>query len=575
MRTATAKSSASGVPDRIPVSAIAYRWSIATLACMALASGCAHSDGDGFSPIDLVVPNFSDDDLRQIGMDADREIQRQVEIIYDPIVAGYLNELGQNLASQIAPQPFIYRFRVIKAKDLNAFALPGGYVYIHSETLMRVGSVDELAGILGHEIAHVQARHFSRREAKTALPGLVARAIGMGAAVAAKEPGIAVAGEGVNVALKIGFTREFEAEADHLGAIWVTRAGYDSAALTHFLDKIIRTTEGFPDYLPPYLATHPFPEDRIHAIEAEAETLHPKPVSDPALAAALPLVQARLALLLETGRANLNQGVPEPSDPRIEAVIQRAQETAASGDRDGALLLLARIDDLERADPRVPFLIGELLYENERYAEAAASYLRAIQLDASRALVFFKLGLAFKAAGQSHRAVYAFEQAALRTAEASELRKRSEWEIYKLTFVPIEASGFVDDSRSDAIDAAEAAADAEVTAEPESAAPGQSRAKWEFSTRASQLAWWARLGSRFRQYADQFVVRWKAPSGEIAAQMHPRRRAADLIVSVLEFDDERMAAEGRWTLELVLKDDVIERQTVILRSQPQGATQPL
>ena len=537
---------------------------------MALAWGCAHSESDGFNPIDLVVPNFSDDDLRQIGMDADREIQRQVEIIYDPIVAGYLNELGQNLASQIAPQPFIYRFRVIKAKDLNAFALPGGYIYIHSETLMRVGSVDELAGILGHEIAHVQARHFSRREAKSALPGLAARAIGMGAAVAAKEPGIAVAGEGVNVALKIGFTREFEAEADHLGAIWVTRAGYESAALTHFLDKIIRTTEGFPDYLPPYLATHPFPEDRIHAIEAEAETLHPKPVSDPALAAALPRVQARLALLLETGRANLNQGVPEPSDPRIEAVIQRAQETAASGDRDGALLLLARIDELERADPRVPFLIGELLYESGRYAEAAASYLRAIQLDASRALVFFKLGLAFKAAGQSHRAVYAFEQAALRTAEASELRKRSEWEIYKLTFVPIEVCGFVDDSRSDAIDAAEAAA-----ADSEPTAHGQSRAKWEFSTRTSQIAWWARLGPRFRQYADQFVVRWKAPSGEIAAQMRPRRRAADLIVSVLEFDDERMVNEGRWTLELVLKDDVIERQSVMLRSQPQEATQPL
>jgi len=511
-------------------------------------------------------------------MDADREIQKQVEIIYDPIVSGYLNELGQELASQIAPQPFIYRFRIINANSLNAFALPGGYIYIHSETLMRVGSVDELAGVLGHEIAHVQARHFSRREAKTALPGLAARVIGMGAAVAAKEPGLAVAGEGVNVSLKIGFTREYEAEADQLGAIWVTRAGYDSVELTHFLDKIIQTTDGFPDYLPPYLATHPFPEDRIHAIEAAAETLHLKRVPDPEFAAALPLVQARLAFLLKTGRASLNPGVVESSDPQIEAVIEHAKEAAERGDRDGALLLLGRIDGLERADPRIPYLIGELLYANGRYAEAAASYLRATQLDASRALVFFKLGEAFKAAGQAHRAVYAFEQAALRTAEASELRKRSEWEIYKLTFVPIEASGFAESSLSDAIDAASDESTAgfdesnagfaepnAVSAEPAAAA---------FSSDVSRIAWWARLGSKFRQYAHQFGVRWIEPSGRIAAERHAKKHGADTIGSVLEFGRKKPAVAGRWTLELVLEDAAVDRQTFVIRPQP-STPQPL
>jgi hypothetical protein len=423
---------------------------------------------------------------------------------------------------------------------------------------MRVGSVDELAGVLGHEIAHVQARHFSRRETKSALPGLAARVIGMGAAVAAKEPGLAVVGEGVNVSLKIGFTREFEAEADKLGAIWVTRAGYDSVALTHFLDKIVQSTDGFPDYLPPYLSTHPFPEDRIDAIEAAAETLNPKRVTDPELAAALPLVQARLAFLLKTGRASLSQGVAESNDPRIEAVMKQAEEIAARGDRDAALLLLGRIDGLEREDPRIPFQIGELLYESGRYADAAASYLRATQLDASRAMVFFKLGLAFKEAEQPHRAVYAFEQAILRTAEASELRKRSEWEIFKLTFVPIEASGFADSSLSDAIDTA--------SDEPTAA---------EFSTEVSQIAWWARLGSRFRQYANEFEVRWIGPSGKIALEKPAKKRSADTIGSVLEFGRKRPAEAGRWTLELVLEDDVVDRQTVVIHQKPNGALRPL
>jgi len=554
-----------------PVLAIekARRWGVASCAALVLAAGCSHRDDSHFNPMDLVVPSYSDDDLRQIGMDADREIQKQVEIIYDPIVAGYLNELGQEIASQIDPQPFIYRFRIIDARSLNAFALPGGYIYVHSETLMRVGNVDELAGILGHEIAHVQARHFSRREAKTALPGLVARAVGMGAAVAAKEPGLATVGEGINVSLQIGFTREFEAEADQLGAIWVTRAGYDSAALTNFLDKIIQSSDGFPDHLPPYLSTHPFPEDRIHAIEDAAKTLKPVREPNPEFAAALPLVQARLAFLLKTGRASLNQGVAEPSDPRVEAVIQQAKEAAERGDRDGALLLLARVDGLERTDPRIPYQIAELLYESGRYEEAAASYQRAIQLDSSRALVFFKFGLALKQARQPHRAVFAFEQAALRTAEGSELRKRSEWEIYKLTFPPLRASGFADTSLSDAIARAEERAEAERAAPPESAAIA------EFSTVVDQIAWWAALGSKFRPYADQFVVRWIAPSGEISQQERAIRRGADWIGSVHEFDEDRVATPGVWTLELVLKDDLVDRQTIALHAQPASALQPL
>ncbi|MHC4410652.1 MAG: beta-barrel assembly-enhancing protease [Planctomycetota bacterium] len=566
------------ISTRRSVAAIAIRRSVAAIAILAFAAACSHDDGSHFNPMDLVVPSYSDDDLRQLGMDADREIQKQVEIIYDPIVSGYLNELGQELASQIAPQPFIYRFRIINAKSLNAFALPGGYIYIHSETLMRVGSVDELAGVLGHEIAHVQARHFSRREAKTALPGLAARVIGMGAAVAAKEPGLAAAGEGVNVSLKIGFTREYEAEADKLGAIWVTRAGYDPAELTHFLDKIIQSTDGFPDYLPPSLATHPFPEDRIHAIEADAESLHPKRVPDPEFAAALPLVQARLAFLLKTGRSSLNPGVLESSDPRVDAVIEQAKEAAERGDRDGALLLLSRIDGLESANPQIPFLIGELLYASGRYAEAAASYLRATQLDASRALVFFKLGEAFEAAGQPHRAVYAFEQAVLRTAEESELRKRSEWEIYKLTFVPIEASGFAEGSISDAIDAAsdalEAGSDESTAGFDESTAGFATPIAAELSTEVSRIAWWARLGSRFRQYADEFDVRWIEPSGKIALEKSAKKRSADTIGSVLEFGRRKPAIAGRWTLEIALEDDVVDRQTFVIRQQP-NTPQPL
>jgi predicted Zn-dependent protease len=126
------------------------------------AFGCIQDDGSRFNPIEFVSPRMDEDDERRIGMEFDRELHKQVNIIHDPVVAGFLNDLGQSIAETIEPQPFIYRFRVVEAPSLNAFAVPGGYVYFHSGTLLAAGSVDELAGVMGHEIAHVKARHVAR-----------------------------------------------------------------------------------------------------------------------------------------------------------------------------------------------------------------------------------------------------------------------------------------------------------------------------------------------------------------------------------------------------------------------------
>jgi hypothetical protein len=91
----------------------------------------------------------------------------------------------------------------------------------------------------------------------------------------------------------------------------------------------------------------------------------------------------------------------------------------------------------------------------------------------------------------------------------------------------------------------------------------------------SQIAWWARLGSKFRQHANQLVVRWIAPSGEVVKAKRAKKRAANLIISVLDLSRAQATAEGRWTLELVLEDDVIDRRIVVIRAQPGAEVQPL
>jgi predicted Zn-dependent protease len=113
-------------------------WLALAAATAAVLSACIQDDGRRFNPFRAVVPSISDDDEREIGMQFDRELQEVVPVIHDPVVTDFINELGQALVSQIEPQPFIYRFRVIDDPALNAFAVPGGYIYFHSGTILAV-----------------------------------------------------------------------------------------------------------------------------------------------------------------------------------------------------------------------------------------------------------------------------------------------------------------------------------------------------------------------------------------------------------------------------------------------------
>ena len=100
------------------------------------------------------------------------------------------------------------------------------------------GSVDELAGVLGHEIGHVKGRHIARLQEETAIPNLLANLAGILATAATGEPGFVMAAQGVNVALQLQYTRELEDEADHIGSIFMARAGYEPIGMVRFFERI-------------------------------------------------------------------------------------------------------------------------------------------------------------------------------------------------------------------------------------------------------------------------------------------------------------------------------------------------
>jgi predicted Zn-dependent protease len=508
---------------------------------LALAS-CVQDDGTRFNPI-RDITTVSDDDERELGMEFDRELQKHVQVIQDPVVAGFLNDLGQRIVQTIEPQPFIYRFRVIEDPRLNAFAVPGGYVYFHSGTLLAAGSVDELAGVMGHEIAHVKARHYARMQQASQLPDILAGVAGMAAAVATGQPGILVATQAANVAMKLHFSREYESEADKLGAIFMTRSGFEPASITHFFERILAEKRQLPDRIPPYLFTHPEVESRIAAVTAQAGELRPTVERDPALDAQLRDAQARLALLIDTKRATL-PGPPPPDRAISDPLLAQAEQLAAAGEIDAALLVLARAEAAEPDDPRVPFRVGELLADQGRHADAIAAYRRTVRLDPTHALVFYKLGLSYREVGERHHAVYAFEQASLRAGAGNVLQRRADWEVEKLTFALVEASGV---ATGDPL-----GGDARPTPTPDPSFPAATQ----------RIDWWARLGTRFVAYADQVHVRWLAPDGSLVHDTQAEQPRKPYVGSTLELKGP--AAPGVWTVEARIDDDVIDRQRFTL-----------
>jgi len=511
-------------------------------ACLVALLACVQDDGTRFNPLKDLT-SVSEDEERELGLEFDRELRKHVTVIDDPVIAGFINDLGQEIVRTLEPQPFIYRFRVIQDPSLNAFAVPGGYVYFHSGTVLAASDIDELAGVMGHEIAHVKAHHYARMKQKTQVPDLLAGLAGMAVSVAVGDSTPMIAAQAANEAVKLRWSREFENEADRLGSVFMTRAGYEPSGITKFFRKLLHEEEKHAGARPPpYLYSHPDVKDRIATVEIQAKDLRPVRAPDPEIEAELSEVQGRLAYLLETGRSQLPPPTP-PDDPgAIDGLLRRADDLTQEGRLDEALLTLASAEAKEPRDPRAPFQIGRLLAAQGRHREAIAAYRRTVRLDPSRALVFYQLGISYEAVGDRHLAVHAFEQASSRAGEASALHQRAEWQIETQIFPVLRRAGL-------------AAAGAE---------PGGGDPAVVFPTGTRRVAWQAQLSTRYDAYLERIAVRLLDPAGNPVASIPISRGSRPWVGAELPLPPE--SPEGRWTAEARYQDDVLDRQSFRLQA---------
>src|SRR5437016_5415296 len=203
-----------------------------------------------------------------------QEVERSSKLIDDPVVTEYVNRVGQNLVrNSDAKVPFT--IKVIDSDAVNAFALPGGFFYVHSGLILRADSEAELAGVMAHEIAHVAARHGTKNATKGELAQMATIPL-----ILLGPGGWAGYGlyEGLNFAIPMSFlkfSRDAEFEADYLGLQYMYAAGYDPNAFVTFFEKVETEEKRQPGTVPKFFSTHPPTPERVVAIQKEIGNVLP------------------------------------------------------------------------------------------------------------------------------------------------------------------------------------------------------------------------------------------------------------------------------------------------------------
>lgn len=245
------------------------RWLMLGLGCAILLAAIQICWADERTPLKPGWNLFTPEQDIQIGTKASARVGRQVLLLNDPRVDNYLDALGKKLASYAPGYKFPYQYRCVNDENVNAFALPGGFIYIDRGVIEAADDEAQLAGVMAHETSHVALRHgtnqVSKAEAWRIPLGLLGAAGGLGGLMAQVGGGFTLN----SIVLK--YSRDDETQADVLGTQILYDAGYDPRALAQFFEKIeAESKEKEPAQ---FFSDHPNPGNRIGRIDEEVDKL--------------------------------------------------------------------------------------------------------------------------------------------------------------------------------------------------------------------------------------------------------------------------------------------------------------
>ena len=239
---------------------------------------------------------FSDQEEQALGRAILHDVYADPRYLDDPQIETYLDQLGYKLVSVSTRNQREFNFFVVNDPSINAFAMPGGNIGVHTGLLLAAQSESELAGVVAHEIAHVTQDHIARMvasQSQSQWPTMAALALALLAA--RSNPNVANAAiastQAYSIQNQLNYSRDYEREADRLGYEMLTRASYDPRGMSAFFNRLERANRFYDSSAPAYLRTHPLTTDRIADMQSRSEDAPYQQVAD---SLDFQLVRARL-----------------------------------------------------------------------------------------------------------------------------------------------------------------------------------------------------------------------------------------------------------------------------------------
>lgn len=210
----------------------------------------------------------------ELGQQYASQINQQLPLISDPEVVRYINVLGDSIARVGDERSLDWHFYVVDSPEINAFAVPGGFIYVNRGLIEKAANMSQLAGVLGHEIGHVEERHSMEQMRDMDRANLGVSVLCVLTNVCENQ----VAATAINVggsAIFAKFSRQDEAEADAVGVRNMVRAGIDPRGIPEMFRILLAERQQQPDAVSAWFSTHPMEEDRIRATEAQIAQIDP------------------------------------------------------------------------------------------------------------------------------------------------------------------------------------------------------------------------------------------------------------------------------------------------------------
>jgi predicted Zn-dependent protease len=336
------------------------------------------------SPADAILNKSTE---AQIGRAIMRSIRLSGQVVEDSQITEYINEIGHRIAAQTNDGDHEFTFFVVDDPRINAFALPGGYIGVHTGLIDATRNEDELAGVLAHEVAHVTQRHIARAIHANQRQSLLTTALMLGALILGAaggdadvvQAGMAVA-QGTAAQQQTNFTRNNEYEADRIGIGALADAGFDPHGMGSFFEVMSRQRLGSPDtQMPEFLSTHPVTSARISEARARARE-YPRVMSSDTTNYGIARARLRVASYDTTEKA---VEYFERRDYENQTDIERYGRAVAyqkAGRNAEAGQIFSDLTNKHKTVIAYHIGLGETLLALEQYAASQAVFDRAIEL---------------------------------------------------------------------------------------------------------------------------------------------------------------------------------------------------